>query len=492
MIATSQFVFVHMHKTGGQTLNDVIARCMPDHKYIGYHYPCDRIPEEYTGLPLVGMVRNPWDWYVSWYAFNTRPSSDNPLFFILSDGGQADFKTTVTNLINLGSDVVTSRQYRQALIAVLPETLEGNTGVGLTKDCIRNFTDNATGYYSWLFKRMHGDVKGENIRIGRMENLQGDFLSIMESLSIQQLPAMQSEFDLKPRKNSSKHSHYSCYYDDELRELVARKEKVLVDAFSYRFESAPDDGETIALLNSQKYSAENTFKKLLGRESNFLLLKPDFDVSPLKHKLLQTPEETWRQSGRENRFEVHKQTQALLLIHDDDFRHTDPTYRPLYSQFEDELKPLIDTISDYYQHNGFVVRLLFAKLRAGGKIPAHFDGLYSLINCHRIHIPIITNDDNEFFVGGERKTLRAGEIWEINNATVHAVDNNSSEDRVHLILDWVPHSTVREQDNVQAAPTIEVTYSASKSAGIEKPVSRNSPCPCNSGKKYKHCHGALN
>jgi len=22
-------------------------------------------------------------------------------------------------------------------------------------------------------------------------------------------------------------------------------------------------------------------------------------------------------------------------------------------------------------------------------------------------------------------------------------------------------------------------------------VSRNAPCPCGSGKKYKHCHGAL-
>jgi preprotein translocase subunit SecA len=25
----------------------------------------------------------------------------------------------------------------------------------------------------------------------------------------------------------------------------------------------------------------------------------------------------------------------------------------------------------------------------------------------------------------------------------------------------------------------------------EKKVGRNEPCPCGSGKKYKHCHGAL-
>jgi preprotein translocase subunit SecA len=25
---------------------------------------------------------------------------------------------------------------------------------------------------------------------------------------------------------------------------------------------------------------------------------------------------------------------------------------------------------------------------------------------------------------------------------------------------------------------------------VEKKVGRNDPCPCGSGKKYKHCHGA--
>ena len=25
----------------------------------------------------------------------------------------------------------------------------------------------------------------------------------------------------------------------------------------------------------------------------------------------------------------------------------------------------------------------------------------------------------------------------------------------------------------------------------EAPLSRNAPCPCGSGRKYKHCHGAL-
>ena len=51
-----------------------------------------------------------------------------------------------------------------------------------------------------------------------------------------------------------------------------------------------------------------------------------------------------------------------------------------------------------------------------------------------------------FRVGGEQKVMHPGEMWEINNATVHAVDNQSDEDRIHMIIDWVPNSTVRPED----------------------------------------------
>jgi len=33
-------------------------------------------------------------------------------------------------------------------------------------------------------------------------------------------------------------------------------------------------------------------------------------------------------------------------------------------------------------------------------------------------------------------------------------------------------------------------FTSSGSEGAAPPVGRNSPCPCGSGKKYKHCHGS--
>jgi preprotein translocase subunit SecA len=43
----------------------------------------------------------------------------------------------------------------------------------------------------------------------------------------------------------------------------------------------------------------------------------------------------------------------------------------------------------------------------------------------------------------------------------------------------------------QAQTSADAGYLARPSAADVPRVGRNEPCPCGSGKKYKHCHGAL-
>ena len=84
-------------------------------------------------------------------------------------------------------------------------------------------------------------------------------------------------------------------------------------------------------------------------------------------------------------------------------------------------------------------------------------------------------------------------VWEINNATSHAVDNNSDVDRIHLIVDWVPNSTVRPEDKRPPIAMRKPPPGPSAIPGYKgRMVGRNEPCPCNSGKKFKHCHGKPN
>ncbi|MFC3051574.1 aspartyl/asparaginyl beta-hydroxylase domain-containing protein [Kordiimonas pumila] len=174
------------------------------------------------------------------------------------------------------------------------------------------------------------------------------------------------------------------------------------------------------------------------------------DMSLLKDLVLQLTPEHWSlEDTRQNRYEVHKSTQAIGLVYDEDFRHINPTVKPAYNLFAPALRQLFAMIADCYEASpailakfgrrveGYFIRVNLVKLAAGGEIAEHKDMNFSLAHSHRIHVPIITNDKVVFKVGQEALSMKEGEIYEINNRRTHAVVNGGTEDRVHLILDWV-------------------------------------------------------
>ena len=78
-----------------------------------------------------------------------------------------------------------------------------------------------------------GDI--ENVRLGRFENLRHDFLSIISDIT--ELPLLlKYGVNWYPKVNKSPHKHYSEYYYDELREIIAEKDKIMIDRFGYEFE----------------------------------------------------------------------------------------------------------------------------------------------------------------------------------------------------------------------------------------------------------------
>jgi Aspartyl/Asparaginyl beta-hydroxylase len=75
-------------------------------------------------------------------------------------------------------------------------------------------------------------------------------------------------------------------------------------------------------------------------------------------------------------------------------------------------------------------------LAPGSKILEHTDdflgGDYGLL---RAHLPIVTDERVEFFVGGERLMMNEGEAWCIDFSLPHRITNGSDDDRVHLVID---------------------------------------------------------
>lgn len=176
----------------------------------------------------------------------------------------------------------------------------------------------------------------------------------------------------------------------------------------------------------------------------------DLDAAALKQKVLDLPEQQWQGDAfRQQRYDVHRDTQTIHLVFDPDFRHTHPTRLPALQMFEQELRPTLKMTADHFDDSpkgrelfdahgmGYFVRANLVRLKSGGKITEHTDNNFSLVHSHRVHLPIITNAQVGFTVGDEIVNMKEGELYEINNRRMHSVINAGATDRVHLILDYI-------------------------------------------------------
>lgn len=162
------------------------------------------------------------------------------------------------------------------------------------------------------------------------------------------------------------------------------------------------------------------------------------DVTELRAKILGEAEDTWRaDSFRQRTFDVHRDTETIFLIFDQDPMRLTATRLPRFADYEPLVAPIFDRLSASLCGEGWCLRCIFTRLRPGGTIPAHVDGGFALERAHRVHIPIVTGARVQFRVGEETKNLDAGRMWEINNLRPHAVENGGDGSRVHLIVDWI-------------------------------------------------------
>lgn len=156
-------------------------------------------------------------------------------------------------------------------------------------------------------------------------------------------------------------------------------------------------------------------------------------------------------TDRQNRYgSEHIHTKTIPIIFDKSFNFNHLKIIPTnhYPLFENEILELENHIKVSIGENGKIMRALLVKLTSGKSIRPHIDVVgFSLVIGRRIHIPIQTNDDCFFTVGDDRKNLKLGEVWEINNdKKMHSVENFGQTDRIHLIIDWIEESLFEKYD----------------------------------------------
>jgi hypothetical protein len=160
------------------------------------------------------------------------------------------------------------------------------------------------------------------------------------------------------------------------------------------------------------------------------------DVTQLKDNLTGLD---WNEHNIRQNLGVHRNTETLEVIWDFDSLQNNKIGKIHSNYYKLDMESFLEKMKPIYVSNygeGYFIRVLIVKLKANTNIEPHVDNGYSLMTAKRTHIPIITNSKVTFTVNGETKYLKEGEIWEIDNSKVHSVDNNSDEDRIHLIIDY--------------------------------------------------------
>jgi len=83
-----------------------------------------------------------------------------------------------------------------------------------------------------------------------------------------------------------------------------------------------------------------------------------------------------------------------------------------------------------------VMAVRFLNLQAGAVIKQHTDADLAFEKGEaRLHFPVLTNPDVEFYCEKDRIWLNEGDCWYLNANLPHCVTNNGSTDRVHLVVD---------------------------------------------------------
>jgi hypothetical protein len=144
---------------------------------------------------------------------------------------------------------------------------------------------------------------------------------------------------------------------------------------------------------------------------------------------------------------------------------SDPTCREFADTPMLAACPYFRQVLDTFEAPLRTVRLM--RLTAGSVIKEHTDHELSFEEgTVRIHVPVVTNAEVEFYLNRNRVVLEAGSSWYLRLSDPHSVANRGTADRVHMVIDAEVNDWVRrvletaatlataEQNLAAAAPAV--------------------------------------
>ena len=169
-----------------------------------------------------------------------------------------------------------------------------------------------------------------------------------------------------------------------------------------------------------------------------------FDAVRLQEELARIPPEAWVPHFNKREYEGEWSGVPLRSVGGvEGGIYPDPTGRERYADTPLLARhPVFREVLSAFRCPVGSARLL--KLAAGARIREHTDYNLGFEDGEvRLHVPIVTHPDVAFFLSGQRVVLRPGECWYLDFNRPHRVENPTSTDRVHLVMDCVVDDWLR-------------------------------------------------
>lgn len=173
----------------------------------------------------------------------------------------------------------------------------------------------------------------------------------------------------------------------------------------------------------------------------YFKLPIQFDVARLQQEAMGLTAGLWKQHYNTKDYEGSWSTIPLRSFMGNlDAHFSAPVSQSGQNYYQDtplmQHCPYVQEVLNYFQCEKTAVRLM--NLAAGAVIKEHRDDALNLESGEaRLHIPVQTNSQVEFYVEDDRVQLLEGDCWYLNLSLRHRVSNLGSTDRIHLVIDCV-------------------------------------------------------
>jgi hypothetical protein len=220
MYLTKDYIFIHCNKCAGVFVKDWMIKHM-DAKIIKYkHAPIRMLPEKYRGTrKVIGVTRNPFPWYLSYYSYHQQEAGTYR---------NISFKEYVLRhtmnprpLLSLMGKKVRNKYPR----CYPPKT---HLKIGAWTYHFINYFN----YDAWNIFKNNGSplmLLDHLDTLWRTETLKRDMIRTFGERYTSRIHGFK-------KRNKSRHGAYQKYYDNEMIDLVYKREGALMERLGYSFE----------------------------------------------------------------------------------------------------------------------------------------------------------------------------------------------------------------------------------------------------------------